>query len=266
MPAPKFTPVEPQHGDGARRSCTRSSGRRRPPPPPRLPLNCARRSARRRRPAANRRPPVAPYRQVLPMMAVSCGLRTRCLIGADVDDQLATGHALAHVVVGIPLQVHVQAAGVPHAPKLCPAVPVSRSTMDDSDSMPGVAVAGGRSHRRCGRRWSGRSWSPANSNSPPSCRLRMASESVAATMASASLALVEGVIATVTWQNSGCALGVRVLVASMTAREVQPLTVLSVVPGRHFQQVGPADQGSSRERARPGWRAATRTGLRWRRR
>ena len=105
-----------EHARRRRRSCTRSSGRPRPRPP-RWRRNCAPRSARRRWPAANSSPPVAPYRQVLPMITVSLrddSARSR----GGWSTILPAGHALADVVVGIAFQVQVQAAGVPGAEAL----------------------------------------------------------------------------------------------------------------------------------------------------
>ena len=31
-----------------------------------------------------------------------------------IDDQLATGHPLAHIVIGVPFQIHMQTTGIPH--------------------------------------------------------------------------------------------------------------------------------------------------------
>ena len=88
---------------------------------PRWRRSCAPRSARRRRPAANSCPPVAPYRQVLPMMiGVVRDEARRCAAAAA---RCAARHAFADVVVGIAFEVQVQAAGIPDAEALARRCP-----------------------------------------------------------------------------------------------------------------------------------------------
>ena len=70
-------------------------------------------------PAAYSSPPVAPYRQVLPMITVSRATKVEPCGGCST--MLARRHALAHIVVGIAFQVQVQAAGIPHAEALAGA-------------------------------------------------------------------------------------------------------------------------------------------------
>ena len=142
-----------EHDRPRRRSCIRSSGR------PRLrstaiapELRTAKRSPAR--PAANNSPPVAPYRQVLPMIdrvlrrvaphrrAAACTMR-------------AAGHALADVVVGVAFELEVQAAGVPRAEALAGgARAAAMSTGASCHAV--VAVTRARSRRTGARRSSGR--------------------------------------------------------------------------------------------------------------
>ena len=140
-----------QDHDDARRSCTRSRAGPMPSTTASAPVL---RTAKRipARPTRWSRPPVAPYRQVLPAIASrSAPSRRRGPAPAD-DDASPPDRPLADVVVGLADRAAASTPGPANAPKRWPAAPRRSSSADR-------AAAARRARARpvsAGRRTSGR--------------------------------------------------------------------------------------------------------------